>query len=167
MHHRVLYDIIERDGILLRYGVLATPDEHHPVLGIYYYDPLLARPVITLDRSLCGNVAEHDTALAHEIGHHETCARGGCTAINIGRIGYSIYNQDEQKAIRWACDTLIPDRELAIAVQKGCHRFDELAEYFTVTEWLIRRKWSFLKERGRSLGMRMLGAFSIGNAAGM
>lgn len=159
--HEALYEHIERRKIIVHYAVLA--DTVDRLLGFCYYHTRLGRPVVILDENLRGRTAEHDVVLAHEVGHIVTSPRlsplevhAYCARIVIG--------QDELRATRWACDCLMPDAEFYGAIQRGCHEVWELAEYFCVTEWLVRQKWAQLKARARPLGLTSLVALQ---AAGL
>lgn len=152
--HEVLYDVIERDGIILEYAELATTRDN--LLGLYYIDNVLGRPVIILDKSLRGRVAEHDTVLAEEVGHHVTQPSMSLSRIHTCYAARITISKDDKRAIEWACDALIPDDELWIATQKGYREAWELAEYFQVTEWLVLQKYTFLREQTRDMGCQVL-----------
>lgn len=81
---------------------------------------------------LDGNVQER-VHLGHELGH---CATGSF---------YSIYTavdcrqRHENRADKWAVQTLIPVEDLDNAIAEGCTEVWELAERFGVTEDFIRK----------------------------
>jgi hypothetical protein len=151
--HEALYEVIERRRIIVHYAVLA--DTVDKLLGFCYYHTKLDRPVVILDENLRGRTAEHDVVLAHEVGHIVTSPRlsplevhAYCARIVIG--------QDELRATRWACDCLMPEPKSTRLSREVAMRVWELAEYFCVTDWLVRQKWAQLKARARPLGLTSL-----------
>ncbi len=144
--HRQLYEIVEREGIILRYDDLATtPDE---ILGLYYYSRRTLRPIIILDSRLRGRVAEHDSVLAEEVGHHITSPRISVVDAHACQGSWIIISQDERRAMEWACDILVPSDVLCSVVRNGRDSLWELAEYFEVTDWLMSYKLDMLRRRG-------------------
>jgi Domain of unknown function (DUF955). len=161
---QVLYDAIERDGIIVEYAALAATRDK--LLGLYYIDNVLGRPVILLDHSLRGRTAEHDTVLAEEVGHHVTLPRTSLSRVHACYAARVEISKDDARAIRWACKVLIPDDQLRIAVRKGYREAWQLAEYFQVTEWLVHQKYGYLRECARAVGCQILQALEALEAAG-
>ena len=88
---------------------------------------------IAIDPWKMDTVAKETVSLAHELGH---CITG------------SFYNryaacdvraQHETRADKWAIKKLIPEDKLNMAVSSGYKELWELAEYFNVTEDLMRK----------------------------
>lgn len=88
---------------------------------------------IAMDPWHLGTLAEEKTKLAHELGHCETGSFYNEYA------ALDVRQKHENCANRWACKKLIPEDELKKAVQKGYQEPWQLAEYFDVTEELIRK----------------------------
>lgn len=88
---------------------------------------------IAMDYSLLWRGALERVHTAHELGH---CMTGSF---------YSMYapldvrEKHEYRADRWAVRELLPEREFKRAVKNGYACTWELAEYFNVTEDLVRK----------------------------
>ena len=88
---------------------------------------------IALDPAWVRSSADERTKLAHELGH---CLTGSF---------YNIYatadnrRRHENRADKWAVEYLIPARELDEAVAAGYTHLWHLAEYFGVSEDMIRK----------------------------
>jgi len=54
-------------------------------------------------------------------------------------------NYDDELALRWATDKLIPTDEITSLLDGGFSDCEGLAEYFGVTIWFIFRKLEFLQ----------------------
>ena len=89
--------------------------------------------IIGMDDTIKDGGSSERVHLGHEIGH---CITGSF---------YNIYaamdlrQRHENRANKWAIQTLIPVEELDDAVAEGCHEIWELAERFGVTEDFIRK----------------------------
>ena len=88
---------------------------------------------IALDYNLMENGSLERSATAHELGH---CARDAFYTRNDPSY---IRKRCENKADKWAIKKLIPKNELIDAVHHGLLDPWELAEYFNVTEQLMRK----------------------------
>lgn len=99
------------------------------------------RDFIGIDESAIENSAEERTHLAHEIGHCETGAF------------YEIYSpldlreKHEHKATKWAVLHCVPKSEFVQLLKKG-YAIDEIAEYFCVTEDMIKTAYTYYFEYG-------------------
>lgn len=143
-----LLSICNNEGIDLYYEDLTRRES---VLGWYIPAEDGEPPTIMLDKRLVGRVPLKRTVLAEELGHHFTVPRGSLargpffSTIEDSLIRIS-NSKDEERAIRWATDYLIPTPDLAKAVQTGRKEPHELAEYFCVIEWIVWRKIHFLRQ---------------------
>lgn len=154
-----LYKIVQNEGITLDYGDLAPFGRG--LYGLYVLDPMLGHYIL-LDKRLLSRPREHRCVLAEEIGHalhpprllgHVRFCRRRYESADNDAI---IVAQDEQKALRWATDFLIPDVEIWRVVKKdGINTVPELAEHFYVTEWFIRAKIGFIRRQARDLGGKL------------
>lgn len=88
---------------------------------------------IALDYNLMENGSEERSAAAHELGH---CARDAFYTRNDP---YYIRKRCENKADKWAIKKLIPKDELIKAVNRGLTEPWELADYFNVTEIMMKK----------------------------
>ncbi len=94
---------------------------------------------IAIDINRVTSTADEKTKLAHELGH---CMTGAF---------YSIYStcdnrkRHENRADKWAIKKLVPEDELNKAVACGYKELWELAEYFNVTEEIMRKAISWYK----------------------
>lgn len=88
---------------------------------------------IGMDESVLDGDAQERVHLGHELGH---CVTGSF---------YNIYaavdsrQRHENRADKWAINTLIPVSALDDAVAQGCTELWELAERFGVTETFMRK----------------------------
>ena len=88
---------------------------------------------IALDPAKVRDESDKRCKLAHELGH---CLTGAF---------YNIYatadnrQRHENRADKWAVEYLIPERELDEAIAAGYNEWWQLAEYFGVSEDMIRR----------------------------
>lgn len=118
-----LCELAESDNILTIDGVL----NKCPSMAICE-DGLCA---IIIDYDQIINTAELKEKFAHELGHCETM---------------SFYNEHtletrermEYRANKWAIKKLIPEDELKEAIQNGYTELWQIAEYFGVTEDVVR-----------------------------
>lgn len=94
---------------------------------------------VAIDPNKVSSSADEKTKLAHELGH---CITGSF---------YSVYSpcdnrqRQENRADRWAIKKLISADELERAVANGYTELWELAEFFNVTEDLMRKAVSLYK----------------------
>ena len=84
---------------------------------------------------------ELNTCLAHELGH---CMTGSF---------YSVYckfdtiERHEYRADRWAIEYCIPFDDLAELLQRGTTEIWSVAQYFEVTEELVKKAFVFYEEK--------------------
>lgn len=120
-----LYNLAENKGIKLDFYPM--PKNHSAVLD------LDGKYFIAIDPMVLDSQALERVCLAHELGHCET----GST--------YNIYSpldlraKHENRATKWAVDTLIPRTDLDAAIKKGYRDICSLAEYFSVTEEFMKK----------------------------
>lgn len=94
---------------------------------------------VAIDPEKLSSTADEKTKLAHELGH---CATGSF---------YNVYSpcdsrqRHENRADKWAIKKLIPEDELEEAVADGYTEIWELADFFEVTEDLMRKAVSWYK----------------------
>ncbi|MBE3589964.1 MAG: hypothetical protein IMW98_08620 [Firmicutes bacterium] len=150
-----LFKIVADEGIDLEYADLSGAPRK--LLGVYYPRP----PLIVLDRSVERNVPLHRSVLAEELGHHFTVPRADVASAYTSYSAQVELSRDERRALRWACDMLLPVMEFADAAATleadmplGAV-VEQLAEMFVVTPWLVWRRIHFLREDMRAKGLRV------------
>jgi len=114
-----LFEIAERDGIAVE------------LFGCPKSKSFAIDRNIALDYDLFGR--EERSHLAHELGHCETGAFYNRYA------AADIIEKHERRADRWAIIHTVPKDELALAVRRGVTEVWELAEYFGISEDLMRK----------------------------
>jgi len=88
---------------------------------------------IGMDDSVRDGDVQERVHLGHELGH---CATG---SFYNNHAAVDCRRRHENKADKWAVQTLIPVEELDTAIAEGCTEVWELAERFGVTEEFIRK----------------------------
>ena len=91
------------------------------------------RCYIGIDYSKIQSVADEKTKLAHEIGH---CEKG---AFYNRYAKYDLISRQEYRADKWAVLHTMPKKEVIAAMKCGCTEVWQLAEWFGVSERLVRR----------------------------
>lgn len=114
-----LFEIADEEGIETIYG--DYPDIKSMSCGKY----------IALDANLTS--VQERSCYAHELGH---CVRG---AFYTRKDSAVVRAQCEHKADKWAIKKLVPEDELERAVNCGHTEIWDLADYFNVTEELMRK----------------------------
>lgn len=95
---------------------------------------------IGMDRRRLRTDAEEKTALLHELGH---CERG---AFYTRSSPVDNRAKCEEMANRWAIKKELTYRKLLRAMRAGCTEPWQLAEYFSVTEDMIRKAYEYYTE---------------------
>lgn len=103
-----------------------------------YFTVFEESPYIVISESLQKRPLHLRCVLAEELGHYFTSAGIGVPVIHVLYRGRVKLTQDEYRALRWAAQYLIPLNRLIQAIRSGIRQLWELAEYFHVTEELIR-----------------------------
>ena len=137
------YNIIKKENISLKYRDLRQVRDS--LYGLYLCDEI-AGPVIILDKSLEQSIRMQRSVVAEEVGHYYTTPRTNYLTVYTSYSTEITMSQDEQKALKWATDFLIPDDQLVTAIKAGYNSCYELAEFFNVAEWFIHRKLEFLRQ---------------------
>lgn len=152
-----LLDVIRKRNIILRYENLHRFGSG--LDGLYVLDPLIGHLII-LDNTLLFRYRQHRCVLAEEIGHsfypprpsHIRFHKNRCKACDNDAV---IMEQDEQKALKWATDFLIPDAKLWQAMFEGYRTVSELTDYFDVEDWFLRKKIGFIRRKARNEGIKL------------
>lgn len=147
-----ILDIAHRERIYIAYRDLQSTGDAQ---GLYFIHPR-AGPMILLDKSLLTRPKQHRCIAAHELGHHFYPPRNSAIAFhrsnhysNISSQTAIIIQQDENKALHWATELLMPSEEVWAAIKEGYNTVHLLADIFNVTEWFVRAKIGFLRREER------------------
>jgi len=155
-----IYEIAENEEIYIAYEDLQRAGD---IQGLYTVHPR-AGPVIILDQSLLSRHRLHRCVAAHELGHHFYPPRtDASTVIAFYRSNYYTNNsqkeivisQDEQKALRWATELLMPSAAVWLAIRDGYDTLPLLVERFSVEEWFVRFKIGYLRREERVRGKNL------------
>lgn len=154
-----IYEIAEREKIYIAYDDLQRIGD---IQGFYTVHPR-AGPIIVLDIGLLSQPKLHRCVAAHELGHHFYPPRySNPGLISFHRSNYFsdsqaeiIINQDENKALRWATELLMPSDEVWDALKYGYDTVPFLADYFNVAEWFARAKIGYMRREARDVGVKL------------
>jgi Zn-dependent peptidase ImmA (M78 family) len=153
-----IYNVAKSEQIYIAYDDLQSIGE---VQGLYTIHPR-AGPVIILDNQLLSRPRLHRCVAAHELGHHFYPPRTSTkTVVAFCRSDYTnsqreiVVHQDEQKALRWATELLMPSPAVWAAIGDGCNTLPLLAERFGVEEWFVRFKIGYLRREERVRGKNL------------
>jgi len=109
------------------------------VNGFYYRDDI--HDIIVINNAL-KNEADFKAVLSHELGHYFTT--GGSFKAN-AFMDLIHTERDEVRAIRWACDFLIPNDLLISNLHEASEMsLQSLADYFEVSIELMKMKFYFM-----------------------
>ena len=126
MEITALYDFARQQNI----EVIPFPMQENGSMSIQMES---GQCVIGMDRSVTDGATQERVHLGHEIGH---CVTGSFYSIHTA---VDCRQRHENKADKWAIQTLVPVEELDAAIAGGRTEFWELAELFGVTEDFIRK----------------------------
>lgn len=153
-----IYEIAESEKIYIAYDDLQRIGD---IQGLYTIDPR-AGPLIVLDLSLLSQPKLHRCIAAHELGHHFYPPRNTSHTVFFHRNSYCsdsqkeiIVSQDENKALRWATELLMPSAEVWAAIKDGHNTLSLLADYFNVEEWFARAKIGYMRRGARDAGVKL------------
>lgn len=99
--------------------------------------------VIGMDNSRAYSAAEEKTMLAHELGHCET------GAFYNQYTPFSLRSKCERRADEWAILKCVPFDALIGACKSGMRSSYELAEYFGVSESMMKKAIEYYIQRGK------------------
>lgn len=127
-----LFKLAEAEGITIDFI-----DFSPPVNGLYYADDGLD-PAIGIAQRIENNTALLRCVLAEELGHHFTSAGSHLPKECYNFADRLRVSKTEYKALKWAATYLIPLDKLYDCFHRGIIATWELADYFTVTENMVR-----------------------------
>ncbi len=126
MQLRNLYDLARQQNI----EVIAHTMPENGSMSVMLED---GRCFVGMDDSVRDGGVQERVHLSHELGH---CVTGSFYNIH-SAIDYR--QRHENRANKWAIQTLLPVEALDDAIAEGCTEVWELAERFQVTEEFIRK----------------------------
>lgn len=128
-----LFNLTEKEGIDIEWW-----DFKPPLEAVYWALPGLP-PIIGLSNQLKHeSTAYFRCVLAEEIGHHYTTVTNAIPQTFFHYRDRLEVSRAEYRALRWAANYLMPKEELNEAIEKGIKEVWELAEFFNVTEDIVR-----------------------------
>ena len=159
-HMQKIFDIAQKERIYIAYDDIQQAGD---IQGIYTIHPR-AGPVIVLDQALPSQPKLHRCVAAHELGHHFYPPRTDATTIiAFYRSNYYtndsqreiVISQDENRALRWATELLMPSTAVWAAIGDGCNTLPLLADFFHVERWFVRAKIGYLRREERLRGNKL------------
>lgn len=129
-----IFKIIDNENILLE----ETSFKHSNSKGIYFNIPGIP-PTIGVDKSIIAYSYKYISILSEELGHHFTTL-GDLIEDCDTYAEELLKNKKERIAKLWAADFLISDEEFVQALHNCISTIPDMAEYFTVTEEIIKYK---------------------------
>lgn len=138
-----MFQISFNEGIFVSYQDLLT--SAHKLLGCYFYDRDRQTPFILLDKSLKHNTPLHRSIMAEELGHYFTVPQGNFLTPYTSYSRTLKLGRDEVRALRWACDFLMPIENFLSSLKNGINNVHALSETYTVTPWLVYRRMEFIE----------------------
>jgi len=127
-----MYSIAEQQEIEIEWW-----DFVPPILGVYWA-PSDLPPVIFLDKSLETQTRLLRCVMAEELGHHYTLDRDCLCRTYFNYRDRLAVSRAEYRAWKWAAMHLMPLDRMGQAIRDGITEKWELAEYFEVTEEMVR-----------------------------
>ena len=126
MELTALYDFAKQQNI----EVLPFPMKENGSMSIQTDSGLC---VIGMDECIRDGACQERVHLGHELGH---CVTGSFYSIHTA---VDCRQRHENKADKWAVEYLIPAEQLDEAIAAGYSELWQLAEYFGVTEDMMRK----------------------------
>ena len=137
-----LFDLAQEEGIIVDWFPFRPP-----LLG-YYWCTNSGQAVIGLCEEIQNDKKATRSILAEELGHHYTSAGRFTTQHHYRYRNRLNVSRCEEKALRWAVETLIPLDELQKAYSKGITNPWDLADYFDVLEETIHFRLKIAQLKG-------------------
>ena len=133
-----LYELCEENGIVLETATLMPS-----LLGLYTKMEGYP-PIITLNKIILGDKKKTLEVLSEELGHHFT-TDGNFVGVLTHYTDRVNLDTMELKALKWACNFLIPDSELVEKLKYETNLYD-LADSLEVPYPMLMSKLNFIKK---------------------
>lgn len=132
-----LLDIAEKENIIIKFV-----DEIPEVFAEALYISKFGIRIILMANILKSNTIRMTEVLAEELGHHFTSMGDNIEPKNY----FDKVNIDkcEAKALRWACNFLVPKDELIDELRKRPASIDELADGLSVSRDILMQSFYYL-----------------------
>lgn len=132
-----LLDIAEKENIIIKFV-----DEIPEVFAEALYISKFGIRMILMANILKNNTIRMTEVLAEELGHHFTSMGDNIEPKNY----FDKVNIDkcEAKALRWACNFLVPKNELIDELRKRPASIDELADGLSVSRDILMQSFYYL-----------------------
>lgn len=132
-----LLDIAEKENIIIKFV-----DEIPEVFAEALYISKFGIRMILMANILKSNTIRMTEVLAEELGHHFTSMGDNIEPKNY----FDKINIDkcEAKALRWACNFLVPKNELIDELRKRPASIDELADGLSVSRDILMQSFYYL-----------------------
>ncbi|MGG1598524.1 ImmA/IrrE family metallo-endopeptidase [Paenibacillus naphthalenovorans] len=127
-----LLNIAEKQGIVVEYWDFTPPLE-----AVYWVHSDLP-PHIGISNKIVSNRSYFRCILAEEIGHHFTTTGNAIPRTYFHYRDRLEVSKAEYQALKWASLYLMPSHKLINAIKKGVQECWEFAEYFDVTEDMVK-----------------------------
>jgi len=132
------YEMLEERARVMNIGIDDFEFQH--ALSIAYEDD--GEYSIGMDMRRLDTIAKRTVALAHELGHIESCSL--YTAI----APFDTVGRCEHRAWKWVITEMLPANRLFTAIRKAGGQLWEVAEDFEVTQELIERAIEYYHTKG-------------------
>lgn len=129
-----IFNIINNENIILE----ETNFKDSWSKGLYFKIPGIP-PTIGIDKSIVTCSYKYISVLAEELGHHFTTL-GDLIEDSNSYAEELLKNKKERIAKLWAANFLISDEEFVQALHNCISTIPDMAEYFNVTEEIIKYK---------------------------
>ena len=156
-----LLKLVEKEKIIITY--LPLREYKHSLWGLFVPGKSGINPAIYMDKELKHNPKLYRLArciLAEELGHYFTGIGSNVFRIHANYSLERKMSADDEKALHWATNVLIPTDEIIALLGSDKCRCTDLANYFEVTTWLMYRKLEFLqyliKARRREISFNLV-----------
>lgn len=133
-----LYELCEENGVVLETATLMPS-----LLGLYTKMEGYP-PIITLNKIILDDKKKTLEVLSEELGHHFT-TDGNFVGVLTHYTDRVNLDTMELKALKWACNFLIPDSELVEKLQYETNLYD-LADSLEVPYPMLMSKLNFIKK---------------------
>jgi len=129
---KLLTQLIQRLGIFLTSEKLPIH-----IKGFYYTDTY--HDIIVINKNVT-NESEFKEIVSHELGHYFTSVFTNPLASYSEYLSVLNTQRNEFRAIRWACNYLVPTFMLMRTLQYGTHDIDDICSNFDVSKELLLMK---------------------------
>lgn len=132
-----LLDLAEKENIIVKF-VDEIPEYRSEALYVARHGIRM----ILLANFLKDNMIHMTEVLAEELGHHFTSAGNNINPTNY--FDKLTIAKCENKALRWACNFLVPIDELIVALKKNLSNIHELSDELSVSEDILLQSFYYL-----------------------